>query len=349
MGDDREVTAAPPDDEFMSPEEFSDFVKTANEDVARPMCAGSLQPPLQRRAAKHSRSHVADLHPHGICATCGQDYPVLVDGTLASHPAGIPWPDVDHLYLRAERTDRRQLKMAASITGLSTFRRERGAHVDDAATAEAFVEFSAARMHFETTDRWPSLSGCREWRATVRVSALDGHRDDIADLEVAAVQFLVLQAGYESPAEVLPLFGPRAATFVDLFDDDWLDPELDESEDFAADMPISTILVVLEAVVDTNVAPDSPLRAWALAETIHTMLPTTAGLVLMPALPSAAEPRHTLIPTDHIDPDCVRIGCRPVPGHPRFTGQATAYVYLEEARQALADVRDTPIRISLPR
>lgn len=239
--------------------------------------------------------------------------------------------------------------MAASITGLSTFRRERGAHVDDAATAEAFVEFGAARMHCETTDRWPSLSGYREWRATVRVSALDGHRDDIDDLEVAAVQFLVLQAGYESPAEVLPLFGPRAASFVELFDDDWLDPELDESEDFAADMPISTILVVLEAVVDTNVAPDSPLRAWALAETIHTMLPTTAGLVLMPALSSAAEPRHTLIPTDHIDPDCVRIGCRPVPGHPRFTGQATAYVYLEEARQALAAVRDTPIHIPLPR
>ncbi|VAZ69737.1 hypothetical protein LAUMK40_05900 [Mycobacterium kansasii] len=38
-----------------------------------------------------------------------------------------------------------------------------------------------------------------------------------------------------------------------------------------------------------------------------------------------------------------------VPGHPRFTGQATAYVYLEEARQALAAARDTPIHIPLPR
>lgn len=201
----------------MSPEEFSDFVKTANQDVARPMCVGSLQPPLKRRAAKHSRSHVADLHPHGICATCGQDYPVLVDGTLASHPAGIPWPDVDHRYLRAERTDRRQLKMAAPITGLSTFRRERGAHVDDAATAEAFVEFGAARMHFETTDKWPSLSGCREWRATVRVSALDGHRDDIADIEVAAAQFLVLHGMRRAhlPHRVPYVCGPGGSGWVE--------------------------------------------------------------------------------------------------------------------------------------
>lgn len=237
--------------------------------------------------------------------------------------------------------------MAESITDLSTFIRERGAHLDYAATADTFVEFGAARMHFETTDRWSSLSGCREWRGSVRVSALDGHCD-AADLEVAVVQFLILQAGYESPAEVLPLFGPRGATFLELFDDHWLDPELDESEDFAAGMPISTVLIVLDATVDDNLAPDSGLRAWAVAETIHTMLPTTAGLVLMSALPWAAQPRHTLISTDHIDPDWVRVGCSTVPGHARFTGQATAYVYLEQAREALVDVRDRPIRICLP-
>ncbi|WP_301150465.1 hypothetical protein [Mycobacterium simiae] len=238
--------------------------------------------------------------------------------------------------------------MVAPITDLATFIRQRRAHADAAAGAEgSLVEFGALRMHFETTDHWPSLSGCREWRGCVRVSALDADRG-AADVDVAVVQFLILRAGHESLAEVLPRFGSRAATFVELFDDQWLDPELDESEDFTAGMPISTVLIVLDAAADSSLPPNSRLRAWAVAETVHTMLPTTTGLVLMPALPAATAPRHKLIPTDQIDPDWTRIGCTSVPGHPRFYGQATAYVYLDEARDALADVRDEPIRIYLP-
>ncbi|MGV7744318.1 hypothetical protein PJN29_27905 [Mycobacterium kansasii] len=237
--------------------------------------------------------------------------------------------------------------MGAAITDLTTFIRQRRADVTiEAAPGAALVEFGAARMHFETTDSWPSLSGCREWRGSVRMSAL-GHRG-AADVEAAVVQFLILRAGYESPAKVLPQFGDRAAAFVELFDDQWLDPALDESEDFAAGMPLSTVLIVLGATVDSGLPPESRLRAWAVAETVHTMLPTTAGLVLMPALPSATAPRHMLVSTDQIDPDWVRIGCASVPGHARFYGRATAFVYLEEARDALAGVRDEPIRISLP-
>jgi len=93
MGDDREVTAAPPDDEFMSPEEFSDFVKTANQDVARPMCVGSLQPPLQRRAAKHSRSHVADLHPlTGYALPAARITPSWWTAPLLVTPQAFPGP-----------------------------------------------------------------------------------------------------------------------------------------------------------------------------------------------------------------------------------------------------------------
>jgi hypothetical protein len=36
-----------------------------------------------------------------------------------------------------------------------------------------------------------------------------------------------------------------------------------------------------------------------------------------------------------------------IPGHPRFFGQATAYVYLEEALAALAHVQHQTLRISL--
>lgn len=114
-------------------------------------------------------------------------------------------------------------------------------------------------------------------------------------------------------------------------------------------MPISTLLVVLDAVVDDRLETECALRAWAVAETIHTMLPTTAGLVLMPALSSAARPRHRLVSSDAIDPDWPRVGCASIPGHPRFYGQATSYVYLDDARHALADVRNQSVSVPLDR
>lgn len=75
------------------------------------------------------------------------------------------------------------------------------------------------------------------------------------------------------------------------------------------------------------------------------MLPTTSGLVVMPALPAAARPNRHLVAADDIDPDCARTGCTPIPGHPRFYGQATAYVDLEQARAQLATAQESPVQI----
>ena len=233
-----------------------------------------------------------------------------------------------------------------TTTELSTFIRDRARHVTDGTDISSAIEFGAPRMHFESADSWSSLSGCMEWRAELRLSALDAH-GDAPEVIAGAVQFLILRAGYERPSEILPLYGGHAANFAELFDEEWLDPELDESDDFTGGMPISTVLAVLDASIDTRVPSDSPLRAWALAETVHTMLPTTSGLVVMPAVPTTARPRRRLISADAIDPDCTRIGCVAIPGHPSFYGQATAYVYLEEARQELAVIRDTPVRITV--
>ena len=233
-----------------------------------------------------------------------------------------------------------------TTTDLSSFVRDRARHVTDGTDTSSTFEFGAPRMHFESADSWSSLSGCMEWRAELRLSALDAH-GDAPEVIAGAVQFLILRAGYESPGEMLSLYGGHAANFAELFDEEWLDPELDESDDFAGGMPISTVLAVLAAGIDTRVPSDPPLRAWALAETVHTMLPTTSGLVVMPALPTAARPSRHLVSADAIDPDCTRIGCVAIPGHPRFYGQVTAYVYLDEARQELAAVRDTPVRITV--
>jgi hypothetical protein len=54
-------------------------------------------------------------------------------------------------------------------------------------------------------------------------------------------------------------------------------------------MPISVVLVVLHAEMDPHM-PNSQLRAWAMAQIAHTMLPTTAGLVAMPAFAAPASP-----------------------------------------------------------
>lgn len=102
---------------------------------------------------------------------------------------------------------------------LDTFLAERTRYLVDAAARRASrVDFGAARMHYETTDAWASLSGCREWLGCIRMSALDAN-PGAPEVEVGVVQFLMLQAGYESPAETLPLYGDRAATFAELFDE----------------------------------------------------------------------------------------------------------------------------------
>lgn len=128
-------------------------------------------------------------------------------------------------------------------TDLSTFIRDRRSHVTDGTDTSSAIEFGAPRVHYESADSWSSVSGCMEWRAELRLSALDAH-NGAPEVTAGVVQFLILREGYESPLEVLPLFGERAAAFTELFDDQWLDADLDEDDDFTGGMPISTTLLV---------------------------------------------------------------------------------------------------------
>lgn len=233
-----------------------------------------------------------------------------------------------------------------TVPDLTTFVGEHACEVTGLSDTRSRLEFGAPRMHYESADSWSSLAGCMEWTAELRLSHLDA-AGDAPEVSVGTVQFLILRAGYERPREVLPLYGERAEIFAELFGEEWLDPDLDESDDFTGGMPISTALLVLDATVDSRLPSASSLRAWAVAETVHTMLPTTSGLVVMPALPAAAQPARRLLLADQVDPDCARVGCTSIPGHPRFYGQATAYVYLEEARNELAHVRDGVFRVTL--
>lgn len=58
-------------------------------------------------------------------------------------------------------------------------------------------------------------------------------------------------------------------------------------------MPMSTEVMVLEAMVERRLPPESPFRAWWVTPAVRTMLPATDGLVLKTALIGAekrAEP-----------------------------------------------------------
>ena len=207
------------------------------------------------------------------------------------------------------------------------------------------IELGVPRVHYESVDSVCTVSSCLDWRADICMTALDAH-GQAPDVVVGSVDFLVLRLGYEPVGDVLPQFGERADEFAVLFSDSWLGADLDENDDFTAGMPISVALLVLGAQV---AIADPDLRAWALAEVVHTMLPTSAGLVLMPADPrqrraSATAPR-ALASVAPPDPDWSRIGCSRVPGHPSFFGRSTAYTYLDDARAALAGCRDRTVRV----
>lgn len=233
-----------------------------------------------------------------------------------------------------------------TVVDLNSFIRDRTRYITDGTDTSTAIELAAPRMHYESQDTCLSISGCLDWRAEIRMSALDAH-GHAPDITVGTVDFLILQLGREPVAEILPYFGERATAFTELFDDSYLTDDLDENEHFTAGMPISTVLLLLDAHLNPAL-PDSQLRAWAVAQTIDTMLPTTAGLVAMHAATAPTPPKASarpLISADDVDPDWPRIGCTMIPGHPRLFGQATAYTYLETARTALEQCREQTLRI----
>ncbi len=231
---------------------------------------------------------------------------------------------------------------------LSTFLRDRAQHVGHRIDTSKTVDLAVPRIHYESQDTCSTVSSCLAWRGEIRMSALDayGYAPDIA---IGAVEFLIVRLGEDPIVGVLALHGERALAFEELFDGQWLASDLDENEHFTAGMPISTVLLVLQAHVDPLMS-GSQLRAWAVAHIIHTMLPTTAGLVAMSSFATRASarrrPRH-LVSTDHLDPDWPRVGCTRIPGHPQFFGQSTAYRFLDDARIALDTCREQTFRVPI--
>ena len=158
------------------------------------------------------------------------------------------------------------------------------------------VDFGVPRMHYESQDTWSTVSSCPDWRAEIHLSSLDAH-GQAPSVVAGFVDFLVLRLGEDPVAEVLDLYGDKAAVFSELFAGAWLAPDLDESDSFAGGMPIGTVLLILDAQLARPVLPYGRLRPWAVSEVAHTMLPTTAGIVAMQTIPSSPGnvPRRRLV------------------------------------------------------
>ncbi len=219
----------------------------------------------------------------------------------------------------------------------------RGLQHDGCATT---VEFTAPRMHYESLDTWSATVTCGlDWRAEIHLSPLDA-RGPAPDVIAGYVDFLVLRLGEQPVAEVLDLYGPVAADFAELFDGAWLVDRLGEDDDFTGGVPIGTVLLVLDAVVDAAFQHHDRLRPWSVAEVAHTMLPTTAGVVAMHTIPapSPKERHRGLVAADRVDPHWPQVGCVCIPGLPRYAGCATAYRYLEDARAELSVIRQDTFR-----
>lgn len=202
------------------------------------------------------------------------------------------------------------------------------------------AELSLPVLHFESLDT-ATVSWCRDWRAEVWMTDLAAE-GSAPPVTIGAVDFVLVQLGQEcrSVADRLALLGIRAARFGELFDGGQLEPKLDEHDEFCDGMPIFTILLVLDAIVDGLMPAASRLRPWAVAEVIHTMLPTHSGMAAASALDSAGWHPRPLVSAHRLDPDWPEVGLTGIPGHPGLVGRPTMFTYLDNARAELGGVAD---------
>ncbi|MGB5113388.1 MAG: hypothetical protein WBO08_17925 [Mycobacterium sp.] len=200
------------------------------------------------------------------------------------------------------------------------------------------AELSLPVVHIESLDA-ATVSWCRDWRAEIRMTDLAAGAA-AAPVTVGAVDFVLVQLseGYRPVAEHLAMLGVREARFGELFEGGQIEPDLDEHDEFCDSMPMFTVLLVVEAIVD-DLMPRSRLRPWSVAEVIQTMLPTHSGMVAASAL-GGTEPARRLVSTRRLDPDLLDVGLTGIPGHPGLLGRATLFTYLDDAHTALRDVAD---------
>ncbi|WP_067837326.1 hypothetical protein [Nocardia lijiangensis] len=161
---------------------------------------------------------------------------------------------------------------------------------------------------------------------------------------VGCIDFLTIRLGQELVADnVLDSYSQTAEEFSPGFDGDWLD---DDVQEFDA-TPINYVVVVLHA----EVVP--PLRghqlgAWMLTEIAYRMLSSHDGLIVLSPTPDDADPTSLAgqRATRRLSGYWRSCGLVPIPTHPGFLAQASAYTALGAARRALTSVADHQITLT---
>jgi hypothetical protein len=232
--------------------------------------------------------------------------------------------------------------------GLSEFIGDLAEHVERPDELDT-LELVTPRMHYASQDSDDAVTSCLDWRAQITLAVLDAHAD-APDVHVGHVDFLVLQLGDEPAALVLDAFSQDAAKFTELFEGQWLAPDV-ESVAFEGAASLDVVLIVLDVDINEHLRGHQ-LGAWAVAEVVGTMLPTTAGLAVMfPHWDAefdddiSVDKVHAV---DRLNHYWQQVGLEPIGGHPGFLGQATAFTHLPNARRRLAAVKQCVIRVPLP-
>lgn len=206
-------------------------------------------------------------------------------------------------------------------------------NADDVPLAMPFV-----RIRSINSSEYPA---CMDWRGEVVMTRLDlldsGVDSDGVEVVVATVEFLTVRLGEEIVgANLLDSISGEAEYFSELFADEWLRDAVADQFGAAA---IDWALIILDIVV-ADPLHGYRLGAWALAEVIYRMLPSS-GIVMMN--PTWIEADNG---TDADDSGYWRtVGLAPVLDTP-VLGQASVED-LQRARRALEQVSHLKIAVAL--
>lgn len=200
----------------------------------------------------------------------------------------------------------------------------------------------APRVRFVSTCE-SQFDAMMTWRADLEMAYLDD--GDTPRVLVGCADFLTIQIGEHSIADLLDSISQDAEHFAVLFDGDNVNEAVQEQ--FSDAMPFNRILIV------TMVLIAEPLRgqdlgAWLVSEVIARMAGAIDTLVLLypfPAVHPTGDPNE-LAAVNRLAEYWRRTGMEHIEAYPEFLGQSTAYTSLPEARRALSGIEDLQISVA---
>ncbi|WP_157896329.1 hypothetical protein [Mycobacteroides chelonae] len=269
-------------------------------------------------------------------ATANEDRLVIVDEASAArivvdHQNWAPLVDaVD--YIRALHCE----SAGCSPAGPVIDRRE------SPKVSDAVATLFAPRVRFVSTGE-SQFDAMMTWRAELEMDYLDD--GDTPRVLVGYADFLTIEIGEHSIADLLDSISQDAEHFAALFDGDDVNDAVQEQ--FSDAMPFNRILLVTMVLVAEQLRGQD-LGVWLVSEVIGRMAGAIDTLVLLypyPAVHPTGDPIE-LAAVNRLAEYWRRTGMEHIEACPEFLGQSTAYTSLPEARRALSGVEELQISVA---